>query len=80
MVIVEARSSYRDWLVGVMSEDGKGAGGIEGHPFDSASIDVVLVENLLDRVADASPYVIGGLFLETNVLVTSCYGRLGLFT
>lgn len=46
-----------------MREDSKRASSVEGHPTDSAGIDVVLVQDTLNRGTDASPDVICGLLL-----------------
>ena len=46
-----------------MGEDGEGTGSVEGHAPDSGGVDVVLVQDTLDRIADTTPYVICRLFL-----------------
>ena len=62
-IIVKIRSGHRDGLVGVVREDGKGAGSIKGHTTYSAGIDVVLGQDTLDGGTDTSPDIICGLLL-----------------
>lgn len=79
MVIVKSGRCHRYGLIGIMGEDGEGACGIKGQASDGVGVDVVLVENLLHRIANASPYVICRLFLYG--MLASCSGRtLGQFT
>lgn len=64
MVIVEARGGDGDGFIGVMGENGQGASGIESETSNGSGIDIMLVEDSLNGIADASPYVICRLFLH----------------
>lgn len=55
--IVEIGAGYGDGLVGVVAEDGEGAGGVETDALDDLRVDLGLDENLLHAVADASPNI-----------------------
>ena len=46
-----------------MGEDGEGTGSVESHAPDSGGVDVVLIQDTLDRIADTTPYVVCRLFL-----------------
>ena len=48
-----------------MGKDSKGACSIESEPTDGTSVDVVLVENPVNRSADTAPDIIRGLFLSS---------------
>lgn len=61
--VVELWTGDGDWLVGIVGEDCEGAGGIETNTTDGGLVDVVLLHGTLDRVANASPDVGGGLLL-----------------
>ena len=71
VVVVELWPRNRDWLICVVGKDGEGAGSVEGKTTDCVDIDAVLIENSLDRIADAPPDIIGGLFLAgaSDILV-----------
>lgn len=58
-VIVEFWARHRDWFVGIMREDGKRAGSIEGQTPDRRRVNVVLVKDALDGRADTTPDVVG---------------------
>lgn len=61
---VKVWSSDGDWLIGIVGEDGEGAGGVEADTFDRIYIDVILSNSLLDAIADTSPDVRSRLFLS----------------
>ena len=63
-IIVEVGACDRDGLVGVMGEDGKRASSIKGHAPDCTRVNVVLIEDALDRCANTSPDVIRRLLLS----------------
>ena len=58
-VIVEFWARYRDWFVGIVGEDGKRAGSIEGQAPNRCGINVILVKDTLDGRADTTPDVVG---------------------
>ena len=58
-VIVVSGGGDRDWLVRIVGEDGKRAGGIESESSNRRGVDVLLIENPLDGIADAAPDVVG---------------------
>lgn len=68
---VEVWSGHTDRLIGVVSEDGEGASGIETNASNRVGIDVVLSDGPVDRGADTTPDVGCGLFLLIE------YGLLG---
>jgi hypothetical protein len=63
-VVCEVRSGNRERLVGVVSEDGQRAGGIEANTLDAGRIDSRLANDTPDTFADALPDICGGLLLE----------------
>ena len=50
-------------LVGVLSEDGEGAGGIKRNAPDRGGVDVMLVHGRANAVAQATPHIGGRLLL-----------------
>ena len=62
-IVVKIRSGHRNGLVGVVRENGKGAGSIKSHTTYSAGIDVVLGQDTLNGGTDTSPDIICGLLL-----------------
>ena len=64
MIIVKFWSSHGDGLVGVVGENGEGAGGIEANAADRGRVNVLLVQDTLDRRADTTPDIVGRLFLD----------------
>ena len=46
-----------------MGKDGQRACGVKSEPTDGVGIDIVLIEDALDRGTDAAPDIIRGLFL-----------------
>lgn len=76
MVIVKIRACYGDGFVGVMREDSEGTSSVKGHSTNRGNIDIVLIQNTLDRGADASPDVICGLLLQVIVNIL-CHERIG---
>lgn len=62
-VIIKFGTCHRDWLIGVLGEDGEGAGGVESKASDATRIDVVLIEYALDGGTDTSPHIIRRLLL-----------------
>lgn len=63
-IIVKVGAGDRDWLIGVLREDRKGACGVESQASNCTRIDVMLVQNSLDGGANTSPDVVGRLFLQ----------------
>ena len=59
VIIVEPWSSYGDWLVRVVSEDGKGAGRIKTNAANGGRVNVLLVQDTLDRNTDTPPDIVG---------------------
>ena len=57
-VIVEFGARHRDWFVGIMGEDGKRAGSIEGQASNRRGVNIVLIEDAVDGRADTTPDVI----------------------
>lgn len=47
-VVIEFRTSDGNRFVGIMRENSKGAGGIEGQTADSGGVNVMLVQNAVD--------------------------------
>lgn len=62
-VVGKVRAGHGDGLVGVVREDGEGAGGVEADAADACGVDLGLGDDLADAEADATPDVGGGLFL-----------------
>lgn len=58
-VIIEIGTGDGDGLICVVGKDSKRTSGVESHASDSTRINIVLVENALNRRADASPDVVG---------------------
>lgn len=65
-IIVEFGTGHGDGLIGVVGEDSQGAGSVECQTSDSGRVDVVLVEDPLDRGADTTPDVICRLLLKVD--------------
>lgn len=62
-IVCKVRSGDRKWLVSVVSEDGKRAGGVEANALDAGGVDRGLADNTADTLTDALPDICGGLFL-----------------
>ena len=60
---VKVGSGDTDGFIGVVSEDGERARGIEANAPNRVGIDVVLSDGPVDRDADTTPDVSCGLFL-----------------
>ena len=58
-VIVEFWARHRDWFVGIMGEDGKGAGSIEGQASNRRGVNIILVQDALNGGADTTPDIVG---------------------
>lgn len=71
-VIVKVGACHRDGLVGIVSEDGKGAGSIESKSAYSVGVNVMLGEDSMNGGADASPDIVGGLFLTYVLAMKWC--------
>lgn len=71
VVIVKSGRGNRYGLIGVLRKDSEGAGSIEGKASDCTRIDVVLMEDALNRIADAPPDIVRGLFLQGMLVVDS---------
>lgn len=67
VIIVKSGGGDRYRLIGVLRKDGQGAGSIEGKASDCTRIDIVLMEDALNGIADASPNVVRGLFLQETI-------------
>ena len=65
-VVVIFWSGHGHRLIGVVSEDSERARSIKGQTTNRKGINVVLVEDTVDRGADTSPDIIGRLFLWTR--------------
>lgn len=67
MIIIKLGTGNGHGLVGVMREDGERAGGIKGKAPNGVGINVMLIEDTLDGIADTSPNVVCRLFLHHRV-------------
>lgn len=59
MIIVKIRTSHRDGLIRVVGEDGQGASSIKTDAAYGGRVDALLVQNPLDRRANATPDIVG---------------------
>lgn len=78
VVIVKSGGGDRYRLIGVLRKDGQRAGSIEGKAPDCTRINAVLMEDALNRIADASPDIVRGLFLQDMSAVDSSSRKRGL--
>lgn len=62
-VIVVLGSCDRDRLIRVVGENSEGAGSVKCKASNGVGNDIMLIQYTLDRVADAAPDIICGLFL-----------------
>ena len=70
-VIVIFGRGDRDRLVSIGGEDSERACGIEGNSSNGIGVNVVLVQDAVDGLADAPPHIVRGLFLlRLSVLPT----------
>ena len=56
-----------DRFVGIGGEDGERACRVKSNSSNGSWVNVVLVQNAVDGLADAPPHIICGLFLSMNV-------------
>jgi hypothetical protein len=70
IIVVEVGSSDGDGFVSIVGKNCKRAGGIEADSTNRGRINPILAEHSLDRHADASPDVVGGLFLFSKSTVS----------
>ena len=66
-VIVKFWASHGNGLVSVVGEDGKGAGSIKCQTSNGSGVNVVLIEDTVDRGTDTTPDVICRLLLDAIV-------------
>ncbi len=85
MIIFKLWSRHRDGLVSVVGKDSKGAGSIKSNAANAGRVNVLLVEDTLDRCANTTPDIVGRLFLDilsatgSNAGYDRC-GKLGILT
>lgn len=66
-IVLEVGTRDGDGLVGVVGENGEGAGCVEANAAHGCRVDVVLVEGPLHTLADAAPDVGCGLLIVTGL-------------
>lgn len=67
-IVGEIGAGNGNRLVGIVGEDGQGAGGVEADTLDLVWVDERLLHNSAHALADTAPDVCCGLFLEkTNI-------------